>query len=249
MNAIIIADEQPTIIEVNGRQYVEDVRGRLVQIAQYRDLQPKAGKVEINGQLHVQDAEGKWTDWRIIKPKDQLQDELVRKIISYALDLSGQIERFRKHTENDLGSFMDLLAQEYGVTVGGKGGNMTLRSYDDLMRVEVKVGKFMEFGPELQIAKELIDDCFRDWTEDANMNLKTIVLGAFQVDKRGKLDRQRILDLKKYEITDDRWQQAMRAISDADRTVMVREYLHFKYRSSHKDEFKAITINLAKAGA
>lgn len=249
MNAIIFADApiKRQIFEVGGKTYIEDIRGRLIPEDQFEEVSQDLGQVEINGQPHVQDAEGRWVDWRLVKAKDQLQDELARKIIAYARDLSAQIGRFRRHTENDLGSYIDLLQQEYGVTVGGPGGNFTIRSFDDLMRVELKIGKFMEFGPELQIAKALIDEYLRELTSDAVAELKMLVLGAFEVDVKGKINRQKVLDLKKYDIADERWQRAMKAISDSDRTVMVKEYLHFKFRKTHQDEFTSITINLAKA--
>ncbi len=247
MEAVILSNPAVPTIEVNGKSYVEDLRGRLVPIEQYDEVRQDAGKVEINGQMHVQDATGRWMDWRLVTPTDQLQDEVVRKIIAFARDLSAQITRFRRHTEEDLASFVELLQQEYGATIGGKAGNMMIRTFDDLQRVSIKVGKFMEFGPELLAAKTLIDEYLRELTSDAPAELKLLILGAFEVDKKGKLDRQKILALKKYAITDQRWQRAMKAISDADRTMMVREYLHFHFRTSHRDEFKAITINLAKA--
>lgn len=248
MEAVILA-EKPSgqQIEVNGKFYVEDLRGRLVPVDQYEEFRSSAGRVEINGHVHVQDSTGRWVLWSMLKPKDQLEDELVRKIIAYARDLSAQVARFRRYTEEDLGSFIDLLEQEYGVTVGGPGGNFSLRTYDDLQRVELKIGKFMEFGPEIHVAKSLIDEYLRDLTSDAKEELQTLVLGVFEVDKKGKLDRQKILDLRKHNIKDERWLRAMKAISDALRTVMVREYLHFKHRASHQEEPKAITINLAKA--
>ena len=237
---------RPTF-EVAGKLYIEDIRGRLIPADQYEELLPEIGIVEIAGRKHVQDAEGRWLDWSLVKPKDQLMDEVVRKIIAYALDLSAQVTRFRRHTEADMASIIALLEQEYGVTIGGPGGNFTIRTFDDLQRVELKVGKFMEFGPEIHIAKALIDEYLRDLTTDTVAELKMLVLGAFEVDKKGKLDRQKIVDLKKYEIKDERWVRAMKAITDAERTVMVREYLHFKVRKNHQEEHKAITINLAKA--
>ena len=249
MDTCIIAEpttSRPTF-EVQGKTYIEDIRGRLIPADQYEELSTPVGLVDINGRTHVQDAEGRWVDWSMVKAREQLQDEVVRKIIAFALDLSAQVSRFRRHTEGDLASIMSLLEQEYGVTLGGPGGNFMLRTFDDLMRVELKVGKFMEFGPEIHSAKALIDEYLRALTTDAIPELQTLVLGAFEVDKKGKLDRQKILDLRKYDITDDRWVRAMKAITDAERTVMVREYLHFKIRKTHKDEFRAITINLAKA--
>ncbi|WP_411037052.1 DUF3164 family protein, partial [Shinella sp. BYT-45] len=224
MEACIIADQKPArpTFEVNGKTYIEDIRGRLIPADQYEELSPPVGIVEINGRPHVQDAEGRWIDWSLVKPKDQLIDEVVRKIMTYALDLSAQVSRFRRHTGADLDGVIALLEQEYRVTIGGPGGNFTLRTFDDLQRVELKVGKFMELGPEIHMAKALIDEYLREITSEATAELKTLVLGAFEVDKKGKLDRQKILDLRKYDIKDERWVRAMQAISDAERTVMVR---------------------------
>lgn len=233
--------------ELNGKTYIEDIRGRLIPADQYEELLPEAGLVEIAGRKHVQDAEGRWVDWSLVKAKDQLMDEAVRKIIAYAADLSAQVTRFRRHTEQDIASIIAMLEQEYGVSVGGPGGNFMLRTFDDLMRVELKVGKFMEFGPEIHIAKALIDEYLRELTTDVVPELRMLVMRAFQVDKKGKLDRQRILDLKTHDIRDARWLRAMQAIADSERTVMVREYLHFRVRKSHQEEHRAITINLAKA--
>src|SRR3546814_12121214 len=64
-----------------------------------------------------------------IKPADLLMDETVRKITGFARDLSAQIARFKGHTFEDVNGLQALIAQEYGVTVGGRKGNITLTRF------------------------------------------------------------------------------------------------------------------------
>ena len=115
------------------------------------------GIVEINGQQCMRDATGGYRPVALIKPTDKLIDEQVRKIFGFAVALSEQVSRFKGHTFDDLGELDALLEQEYGLTVGGKKGNKSYLSFDGLMKVEIRVSDLMTFGPELQIAKALID--------------------------------------------------------------------------------------------
>ncbi|WP_219079388.1 DUF3164 family protein [Vibrio parahaemolyticus] len=72
------------------------------------------------------------------------------------------------------------------------------------------------FGPELQIAKQLIDEYLRGLTEGANDELKVFVNDVFEVDKQGKAEqKRRILDLRQYNIDHPLWLEAMAAIADS----------------------------------
>lgn len=70
-------------------------------------------KTEIQGSEHWRDARGAWVPKSLIRPMDQLMDECVEKILGYAAELSAQIQRFRGHTFDDIGSLQALIAQEY----------------------------------------------------------------------------------------------------------------------------------------
>ena len=96
MDAVILKENPAArrTFDVDGKTYIEDIRGRLIPADQYEELVPAAGLIEIAGRKHVQDAEGRWMDWALVKAKDQLQDEVVRKIMAFALDLPAQVSRF-----------------------------------------------------------------------------------------------------------------------------------------------------------
>lgn len=208
---------------------------------------PEEGITIINGRPHMQDAKGRFTPIETIKPADKLQDETVRKIMGYARELSAQVARFKSHTFGDLGAFEALLAQEYGGKVGGAKGNKTFMSFDGLQKVTVQVQEYIDFGPQLQIAKGLVDECLNEWAADANAELRTIVTRAFNTDKAGQINRSEIFMLLRLDISDPRWKRAMEAIRDAMRVVGSKTYVRCYERDTHDGDWRAVTIDLAKA--
>ena len=209
--------------------------------------QPATGAVIVNGRKHMPDAKGALVPVELIKPQDLLEDEMVRKVIDYAEDLNARIARFRGHTMTDLGEFDALLRQEYGARKGGVKGNRTYMTFDGLMKVSVQVSEFIDFGPSLQVAKDLLDECLNEWTAESRPEVRAIITRAFNTDKQGKINRSEIFMLLRLEIDDERWLNAMQAIREAMRVIGSREYVRFHKRASIEDPWQAITIDLAKA--
>lgn len=208
-----------------------------------------SGIREIDGQQWMADARGGMLPVSLIRPADKLQDEAVRKIMGYAIALSDQLERFKAHTMADLVALDQLLEQEYGlVKRGNKGkGNRTYMTVDGLFRVTVQVADYIDFGPELQIAKALLDECLNEWSANARPEIQAVVTRAFNTDKEGQINRSEIFMLLRLEIEDQRWASAMKAIRDAMRVVGRKEYVRFATRSSPEGEWRSVTIDLAQA--
>lgn len=212
--------------------------------------QPEPAEIfNVGGRDFMKNAKGDLVAVANIKPADKLQDETVRKIIGFALDLSAQIDRFRSHTMVDLGSFDALLEQEYGAKIGGKKGNRTYQTFDGLMQVKVQVADQIDFGPELQIAKSLLDECMIEWTADSRPEIQSIITRAFNTDKEGQINRAELFMLLRLDIEDERWSRAMEAIRNSMRVTGSKEYVRFYHRASINEQFKPITIDMAKAGA
>lgn len=205
------------------------------------------GIIEQNGKAYMADAMGRLTPVELIKPQDLLQNELVRKIIHFADELSAQVARFKGHSFEDVQDFLAILRQEYDETRGGKVGNMTFTSYDGTLKVTVQVAKHYDYGPELQVAKSLVDECLTEWSSDARPEIRQIIESAFNTDKEGKINRDELLALKKLDIEDERWQRAMKAITDAERAVGSKTYMRFHRRADAQSEWQPITVDLAKA--
>lgn len=192
------------------------------------------------------DAEGRFVPIASIKPEHLLEDEMVRTLVARAEATSAELASFRAIARDEIGAHLDIVASQYGVERRKGKGNVSFTSYDGRLKVQLSVGEFLSFGPELQAAKCLIDECLTDWTTDSRTELKTIVTDAFRVNKEGRLDPDRILALRRYEFADERWKRAMTAISDSVRVTRSKEYLRFYRRPAPDRDFVQVPLDVAK---
>jgi len=205
------------------------------------------GVIDLGGKRYMRDTRGALVPVNLVRPMDKLMDETVRKMVGFARDLSAQIARFKGHCFDDVGSLQALMAQEYGAQLGGRRGNITLTSFDGTLKVTVQVADEIEFGPELQEAKKLVDACLSEWSAGAGDELRAVVNRAFQVDKEGQINRSEIFMLLRVAIEDPRWQSAMDAIRDSIRVIGSKTYIRFHERAAPDAPWGAITIDLAAA--
>lgn len=208
---------------------------------------PAEGITVVNGRDYMADARGALVPVEMIGPADRLEDELVRKVMAFATTLSAEVARFRGHTMTDLGEFDALLEQEYKAVKGGRKGNRTYLSFDGLLKVQVQVSDFVTFGPQLQVAKKILDELMTEWAADSRPEIRAIITRAFNTDREGQVSRADIYTLLRLAISDERWMEAMRAIRDAMRIVGSKEYVRFYRRAKATDEWQAVTIDLARA--
>jgi hypothetical protein len=206
-----------------------------------------SGEFTMNGKRYMNTADGGMMPVEMIKPLDLLKDEVVRKVLGYGIALSQQVSRFLGHTFDDIGGLEALMAQEYKARLGGKKGNITLFTFDGLYKLEVRVQARLDFGPELQVAKALFDECLNEWSADTRAELRAIVTRAFNTDDAGKISRSGIFMLLRTESDDERWQNAVRAIRDAMIVVGSKTYVRMWMRPTCESAFTSVTIDLAKA--
>lgn len=206
----------------------------------------KAGVVEVDGEKFMRDARRNLMAYGTIKAQRVLEDEMVRKVMFYARDLSDQIRRFKGHTFEDLAAFQSLLEQQYGVPPGDGKGNCTYTSYDDTLKVEVKIADQIAFGPELQAAKRLVDECLKEWGADSHEALRSLVNRVFSVEKEGQINRGELFSMLAMEIADERWQRAMDAIRDSIRVIGTKAYLRFRFRDAD-GAWSTVSLNVASA--
>lgn len=191
------------------------------------------------------DAQGNLVPEAKVKEEHKLEDELVREQIKAAKDLNAALAKFKESSLNDAAAFRALIADRYDAKRGGRKGNMTLRTFDGEYELQVAVSETLSFGPELQAAKDLIDECVVRWSEGANDNLKVMVNQAFQVSKEGRIDTGRVLGLRKLDIDDPQWHRAMTAIADAIRVTSSKTYIRFYEIDPETGVRSAISLDLA----
>lgn len=204
-------------------------------------------KVMIEGKEYWRDAKGNLTPAELVKDIDKARDALVHEWVERGRDLSKAISHFKEGIFGDVQAFIELSAEKYGAKVGGNKGNVTLFSYDGKYKIQRAINESLQFDERIQAAKVLIDECLNEWSEGSRPELKALIERAFNVDKEGNLNTSRILGLRRVEIQDSRWQNAMQAISESVQVVSSKAYVRLYERAGETDQYVPIALDVAGA--
>lgn len=205
------------------------------------------GVITLGTERYMRDAKGHLVPVDLVKPIDRLQDQTVRDMMGHASALSAQIARFKGHCFDDVGALEALLAEKYQAKLGGAKGNITITTVDGCQKVTVQVQDQITFGPELQAAKALVDECIAAWSDGSSPEIRALVEHAFQVDKEGRINRGALFTLRRIAIEDERWIRAMEAIGDSIRIIGSKTYMRFHRRDNAQAPWEPVTIDLAAA--
>lgn len=191
------------------------------------------------------DAKGHLVPVDLIKPIDLARDELVTELVKKAKSVSALLGEFKASAFGDIKAFVEMSAEQYGASIGGKKGNVTLLTFDGRFKIIHAVQDSIKFDERLQAARALIDECAAEWTQDARSEVRVLVNEAFRTDKAGEISTGRVLGLRRLEIQDGRWQQAMRAIGEAVQVVGSKSYLRVYERIGDSDQYAPIPLDIA----
>ena len=191
------------------------------------------------------DAKGALIPVESIKPEHQVEDELVKSLVAEAEAINRRLAEFKARAFDDVQTFRDMVAEKYGVHRGGKKGNITLTTFNGAYQIVVAVSDHITFGPELEAAKALIDECIRHWSKNADVEFQVLVEDAFQVDKQGKISTSRVLGLRRHNIENPVWLRAMEAISDAVRVTGTKTYVRVYKRHPEREDREPVSLDLA----
>jgi hypothetical protein len=190
------------------------------------------------------DSQGRQVPVGLVKEIDKLRDQTVRRIAEEAMKMKETLEGFKRRIRDDIYAFVGLSAEQYGKAWGGKKGNITLTTYDGTYRLVVAVDDTITFDERLQVARELIGDCIKKWSDGSRDEIRILVQDAFQVDKAGKVSTGRVLGLRRLDIHDPDWQKAMAAITESIQISGNKQYLRF-YERDEQGKYIQIPLDVA----
>lgn len=170
---------------------------------------------EFNKDDFMENAQGMLVPKSQIKPIDLLRNDVVNNLIAKAKVQSEQIKSFKEFAFDEIAQFISISAEQYNLKTKGKKGNVTLISFDGRYKIERAYADKIAFDEQLQIAKEKIYECIQSWSAGANSKLISMVNFAFQTDKKGQVSADRILGLRRLKIQDEKWLEAMMALSES----------------------------------
>ena len=191
----------------------------------------------------MKNAQGAFIPIENVKAVDKLRDDLVKNLMSKTKEVQKIIEEHRNICWEDIKAFLEISASEHNVKYGGEKGNITLLSYDGKYKVVIANQDYISFNEKLQIAKDLIDECIRKWAKGADKNLLALVNDAFKVDKQGKISTEKILGLRRLEINDFTWNEAMKAITESITVEDSKRYIRFYERRDKDGKYEHISLS------
>jgi hypothetical protein len=180
-----------------------------------------------------------------VREADLLRDQVARDLAATALDLSRQLAAYKQKALADIADLVSLAGERYGVSMGGKKGNVQIQSYDGRYRIARSVAERVAFTEELEVAKELINGCITRWSEGANPHIRALVDRAFRTDSKGQIKTAAVLELLRLEIDDEEWARAMLAIRDSILSTGTAIYVRVYERVGMSDQYKLIPLDLA----
>lgn len=201
---------------------------------------------------HYPDATGMWRNPlghfvpdAMVSDIDKLREQTVVDLCERALYLTAMLKSFKQRAFEDIATFIEISAERFNVSVGGKKGNVRLSSFSGEWRVERCVQEYITFDERLLAAKALIDECITEWSAGSRVEMQALVNNAFSVDGAGRISTNRVLSLRRIEIKDDKWQRAMRAIHESIQVTGSRSYVRIYRRVGDSDKYQAIPLDLA----
>ena len=176
-------------------------------------------------QKFMTDSQGRQVPENLVKDIDKKRDATVRLIAAKALEMKQILSEFKEEIRDQIYSFVGLSAKEYGVTFGGKKGNISLLSYDGKYKLLVQMNDNITFDERLQVARELIGKCIEKWSDGARSEI-------------------RVLGLRRLDIQDKDWIKAMTAITESVQITGTKQYLRI-YERDDKGEYQMIPLDVA----
>ena len=200
---------------------------------------------EINGVKCWVNPQGLALPPKMVSPGDKKRDKFVEKTVAAWKKEQERLRAFKTELFKEMAAYVQEMFDRHGVQHGGEKGNITLRNFSGNLKIELQVANLINFNEELMAAKAIIDGCIHDWSEGANANLSALVLQAFKVDGQGKISVGSVLGLRRINIKDQRWEQAMGIISKSVVIESTKKYIRVYERQGVDGQWSPVPLDFA----
>ena len=193
--------------------------------------------------------ENLWTDIngdqvpaKYVSKFDKARDAVSRRILKRFNAGRKVLEQIVRESIDDLDGLMQLKE-----SVGSK-GNFQTSSFDGLIQVSIDQQYNIQLDERVARARELMLEYVN--SELARLDkdttfLRKLVEDSFRANAKGYLPISSILKLTRYEVKDERWNEARGILQDAMKPVPGKRYLNCRVRNTPQQDFKTIRLDLA----
>ena len=202
--------------------------------------------------MPIYDEKGNWINSRgnpippkaidpVIKREDYKASTLLKKAakgFKFLFDLRNDIQA----AIDDLKKF----AGKKGRAIVSENGYITLTDYAHNFKIEINSQDITDFNMTLlQSAKTKFDRCLEKWSQDARPELMVLISNAFEVDKKGKLNKSKLFELLSISIIDNDWIAAQNDLQCAIFTDRTKTYMRF-YIRDEKRKWHYLPLDFSK---
>lgn len=192
------------------------------------------------------DPQGNEVPAKYVQPYDKLRDRIALRVLARWEKAEDMLRKVKRETLEDIASLQAAAAKTTGVSLGGKQGNMQFRSFNGAITIALDNQARTEFDERLSMAQSLIMEAVKEMSKDAsNADLVEIATRAFQPRSSGRLDMQRIRDLRTYKVKNAKWRKACEIIADCERKIGSRQYVRVFRRRDAAIKPEPILLDLA----
>jgi len=182
---------------------------------------------------------GQW-----MKDKNMARQYITDKFIPKAKRLAADLLKLRTDIAATLRAYKLWDAATYNVKIG-EAGNITVTSFDGNKRVELRSHPTVIYSEtSIEVAKDLMGQVIDENTSEVAQALRELFMEAFTPKKSG-LSLVSITTLMSYDIPDERWQTAVKALNEGRQVVDRAYYVEVSTRND-KNQWEPIPLDIAK---
>jgi len=198
---------------------------------------------------------------RRVTQYERLRDRIALRIYKRFLRAQMILESIKIDSIADIEKLQEASRKNSSVRdLGGKDDNVTFRSFDGNVIISINMSKQTEYDERCSVAQRLIMEAIKEMRNEIAAasdhkakimryldNIAEVATGAFRPRQNGKLDRQRIHDLKKLKVDHPKWAEAIRILDECERVIGSRQYLRVAHRTDRTKKHEPISLNIADA--
>jgi hypothetical protein len=188
---------------------------------------------------------GEQVPGKFMKDKHMARQYVCDKFIPRAQRIARDLLALRNDIIETTRAYKQWDAATYNVKIG-QAGNVSITSFDAKMRVELRSHPDVIYSDQsIEVAKELMGQVIDDGTNGVTQVLKDLFLEAFTPKKKG-LSLVSITTLTSYDIPDERWQRAVKALEEGREVINRSFYVDLAVKND-QNQWESIPLDISKA--
>ncbi len=197
---------------------------------------------KIKGKVYWVNGSGVPVERTRINKEEIVREKVVNKAIKQAVKVSESLIKFNEEVVQLVDDYLEMVAEQYGEHWQGAA---SITNFNQTERIDIKISKLIDFNEHFAIAEKKIFSYIEDLTENLSGDIVSIIKVAFSRNKKGFIDPKKILELKKLNIKNKVWKEAMELIDKSIYIKATNRYINFWIKNKQGD-WENIPLNFSK---